>query len=140
MPELKIMRGLPGAGKDTWLKNMIADIWLEDPSYEIVVCSADDFFMQGGKYKFVPWQIGQAHEMCKKKCFSAMKDGKNIAISNTNVRFWEYDLYIDMAEFFGYTVVVHSIFDGGCTNEELAERNLHGVPLEVIERMRNDYQ
>ena len=128
-----IMRGLPGAGKDTYLKDLSKD---ED----FVVCSADDFFMENGSYNFDPRKLGEAHEYCKKKCFGAAKLGKSIAISNTNVKHWEYEFYIMLGEHFGYEVEIHSVFDGGCTDEQLAARNLHGVPVESIARMRENYE
>jgi predicted kinase len=135
MKRMIVMRGLPGAGKDYNL-----DILVGEYKKEVVVCSADDFFMENGEYVFVPWKIGQAHESCKLKCFRAMAEGKHVAISNTNVQKWEYELYLEMAMHFGYEVTVMSIFDGGCTNEELAKRNQHGVPLEAIEAMRDRWE
>lgn len=131
-PKMIIMRGLPGSGKDTLLCTVLPKGG--------VVCSADDFFMEGGEYKFVPWKIGHAHESCKLKCFRAMTEGKHVAISNTNTQKWEYRLYLEMAVHFGYTVEIHNLFDGGCTDAELAERNVHSVPEEVIGRMRQGYE
>jgi len=45
-----------------------------------------------------------------------------------------------MGKRYGYRVAVVSVFDGGCTDEELAERNEHGVPLEGIVKMRERYE
>lgn len=134
-PRIVIMRGLPGAGKDYNL-----EILAGEHLSEMVVCSADDFFMEDGEYKFVSWKKGMAHEACKMKCFKAMIRGVDIAISNTNVCKWEYGMYELMADHFGYEVQIFSIYDGGCSDEELHERNAHGVPLASIKAMRQRWE
>ena len=45
-----------------------------------------------------------------------------------------------MAKELGAELVVHDVYDGGQTDETLAERNVHGVPLEAIQRMRARYE
>ena len=37
-------------------------------------------------------------------------------------------------------VGIIDLFDAGMTDEELAERNTHGAPLEAIQRMRARWQ
>ena len=49
-------------------------------------------------------------------------------------------LELDLAEREGYQVFVISLFDGGCTDEELLHRNTHGVPLQAIQGMRERFE
>ena len=49
-------------------------------------------------------------------------------------------MYLDMAEKEDVPVTVVSLFDNGFTDEELFERNTHGVPLEAIAAMRNRFE
>ena len=44
-----IMRGLPGSGKSTIVRN-IRDKY--QPITDVVVCSADDYFLQEGSYNY----------------------------------------------------------------------------------------
>ena len=59
---------------------------------------------------------------------------------NTNTCHWEYALYTTLARAFGYELEIVDLYDGGCTDEELAARNTHGVPLETISRIRANYE
>jgi predicted kinase len=62
-----------------------------------------------------------------------------IVIDNTNVKKWEYENYVFLAELNGYSVEIVEIpFTESA--EVYHERNTHGVPLEVIQRMMNDYE
>jgi predicted kinase len=125
---MTIMRGLPGSGKSTKARQLADD--------NTVICSADDHFMVDGEYVFNPDQIGAAHQACQDKARKALMDGKDVIIDNTNTQKWEMQPYLDMAAFFKVTLEVVNIFDGGCSDEELVERNSHGVPIEAIRRMR----
>ena len=44
--------------------------------------------------------------------------------------------YILLAKEFNAEFQVIDLFDGGCTDQELFERNVHDVPLETIVAMR----
>ena len=50
------------------------------------------------------------------------------------------EFYVVMARKLNVEIKVIDVFDGGLTDAELAERNAHGVPEEVIGRMRARYQ
>ena len=132
MKRLIIMRGLPGSGKSTYVKDHF-------PHAEI--CSADNFFVErDGVYRFDQSRIGEAHSNCQMRAFSGMVDGlPMVVIDNTSVKAWESELYIEMGNVFGYKVSIIDMFDGGLSNEELAERNAHGVPISTISRMRDNY-
>jgi predicted kinase len=130
MNYILIMRGLPGSGKTTLAKTMTG----------YVRCSADDFFMVEGEYRFDRNLLPEAHKTCRQNVEEALKAGLNVIVDNTNVRLWQMQDYIDVARRYKATIAYVDLFDGGCTDEELASRNVHGVPVENIETMRKYWE
>ena len=99
MKTLHIVRGVPGSGKTTFCKKEL----------HITPYEADDFFMVNGKYEFKPEQLAQAHKYCQTNVEWAMKsDTQYIAVANTFTRVWEMQPYLDLAEKYGYEVVIHT--------------------------------
>lgn len=131
MKNVIIMRGLPGSGKST-LAGLIANEY--SPA---IVCSADHFFQRGFEYKFNPKLIGKAHEACKSDFLEAIEKYKceTIIVDNTNTQPWEWEWYKQQAKKHGYNVSIIRV-DTDLSDEELAARNKHGVPLETIRKMR----
>lgn len=129
MKTLVILRGAPGSGKSTFAE------WIASLSYDAVVCSADDFFYKGSEYKFDASKLKQAHMYCKQKCIDAMEeDCEHIFIANTNTTQREIQPYFDLAEKYGYrvfSIIVESRHNG---------ENVHGVPEETIEKMKNRFE
>ena len=64
---------------------------------------------------------------------------ERIAVHNTFVQSWEIAPYVSLAEKHDYEIRIVDLYDGGLTDEMLYERNVHGVPLEAIQRMRLNY-
>lgn len=131
MAQMIILRGLPGCGKSTVARA------LKVPA---VVCSADDFFMVGGEYHFDPSKIADAHAASQDKCHAALVKGQSVIIDNTCTCRWEMEPYLQMAREHGVEVNVVDLFDGECSDEQLHERNTHGVPLQAIQAMRERYE
>lgn len=136
MKKLVIMRGLPGSGKSTYIKEYTN-------GWNAKVCSADDYFVDTDSvYRFNPTNIDKAHEQCKRLALKYMHDEVPLVfIDNTNTQHWEYQLYIDMAELFGYEVTIKTIGEttiSAC--EEYDKRNVHGVPFEAIVRMAKRWE
>ena len=131
---LRLYRGLPGSGKST-----AADGALLPKSRRSI--AADDFFMRKGKYEFDPSKIAEAHAECQERCKMLLSHGgEDVSVANTFTQRWELQPYLEMAECLGVRVVVLDLFDGGLSDEELAERNTHGVPVEAIAGMRARYE
>jgi predicted kinase len=126
---LYICRGLPGSGKSTVARTLAP-----------VVTEADQFFIRpDGNYDFSPALLGRAHADCLARTRAALAHG-DCAVANTFIRAWEVKPYHDLAAELGAEVVTVNVYDGGLTDEALAERNLHGVPVETIRKMRAKWQ
>lgn len=123
--QLFLIRGLPGSGKSS-----LAD------SLDLPVFEADDFFVHDGVYRFDPGLLPQAHADCQRRAREALEHGLSCVVANTFTQRWEMQPYIEMAEELGARLTVVSVYDGGCSNVELASRNKHGVPLDAIATMR----
>ena len=132
---VKIIRGISGVGKSTYV--MMNEVVAKAEERRIV-CSADDYFVnEQGQYEFDGRKLPLAHQWCWGKFIDAIGEGRNIIVDNTNTQPWEYENYIKLAKLFDYEVEIIHITPKGLTNEELAKRNTHGVPLESIEQMRS---
>ena len=129
--DITLVRGLPGAGKTTYAEKMGRDV---------CVAADDHFYDSAGQYNFDPKLLPDAHQSCQDKARNAMQAGKSVAVHNTFCERWEMEPYLAAAAAAGLTVEVVSVFDGGCTDEQLFKRNTHGVPLETIEAMRERWE
>lgn len=135
MTHIVIMRGLPGSGKSTLARTIAAN----QPAGAAVIVSADDFFVgDDGVYRFNPAQIADAHAQCLARFEAAISDPKVqlVIVDNTNTQRWEFAKYVAPRAGIEASVTIIPVFDGGLTDEELAARNTHGVPVEAIRRMR----
>lgn len=121
---LYIIRGLPGSGKTT-LAHTIADD---------NVCEADDYFINSdGEYVYNRANVPVAHRYCRSKCERLMAQREiTIAVSNTFTRHIEYESYLELADKYDYRVI--KII---CTGNF---KNVHNVPEEVIQRMRDRFE
>ena len=123
MPNAVIIRGIPGSGKST-LANELSQ------SMNARICSADDYHMDAGIYKWKAENVQSAHSWCFDVAKHAMECGRNVIIDNTNTTEWEVNKYRDLALSFGYQVFV-------ITAENWHEgKNTHSVPEETLDKMR----
>ena len=135
---LIILRGLPGSGKTEYIKDYLERHKIFD--YEI--CSANDHFWQGSKYKFNPRELPAAHNACLCETFQAMtRHTECVVVNNPNAQVWEYDHYRKFAKHFGYSVYVIEI---DCPTEEHVEyfyhRCTYKIPREICLSMRNRWE
>lgn len=120
-----IMRGVPGSGKSTWIKNNYPD-----PEYPKMqeIFSADHYHINdAGVYEFKPENIRKAHNHCLIYFtqMSSLGSGTTLIVDNTNIRVWEIAPYYRLAEAFGYDVeIIHVHADPVVA----AKRTIHGVP------------
>ena len=123
--ELYILRGLPGSGKST-LAESLGGYHIEADMY---------FTSDDGEYNFDPTSLPIAHKWCQNMVNEWMdEEVEKIVVSNTSTQEWEMKPYIDMSEEKGYLVfslIVENRHSGD---------NIHGVPSESIERMKNRFE
>jgi len=96
---LIILRGVPGAGKTTFAK------FLESTLPDAIAVSADDWmFAEGQQYS--KDRLSECHGNCESTVEEAMRIGKaTVILHNTATREWEFELYLRLAEYYGYQVV-----------------------------------
>jgi len=125
MRNLILVRGLPGSGKSTLAR-----------LFRGAVHSADDFFVElDGRYVFDPAALPQAHAMCQRKTAASLVHRDVVAVANTFSARWEMEPYFRLANDRARVTVV-DLFDAGLTDDGLAARCIHGVPVEAISAMR----
>lgn len=119
-----ILCGVSGAGKTTYAMKNYPDG---------VGCSADDFFMEAGGYKFNPSKLGEAHGQCLRK-FVVFLTNKVplVVVDNTNTSVIEIAPYAALALAYGYELEIKIL---KVDVETAAARNLHGVPKNAIVKM-----
>lgn len=126
MAKLTLIRGLPGSGKSTRADleaGLTGAIHLEADMYYVGV---------DGVYRFDPNQIHVAHKHCRDACRSLIALGYSVVVSNTFTRINEIQPYKDIAHGFGADFEVIE-----CTG---SYGNIHNVPEETLERMRNRWE
>ncbi|XP_077421360.1 uncharacterized protein n4bp2l2 isoform X2 [Vanacampus margaritifer] len=128
---LILMRGLPGSGKTTMARDLLAT----GPSG--LILSTDDYFAQNGGYRYEPSLLRDAHTWNHRRASDAMHDGRSpVIIDNTNLQAWEMKPYVQMALQRGYRVdFCEPNTSWKYDPYELEKRNKHGVPQEKIAQM-----
>ena len=134
MPSLILIRGIPGAGKTTVAKGIRAMFFNQIPApYPAVHLEADQFFLDAdGVYTYRRELIGEAHQWCQLSTLQAMKNGRNVIVSNTFTRYSEMLPYLHTAKEYDYKVQiieVHGEFE-----------SVHNVPAETVKRMKDRFQ
>lgn len=125
MNELILIRGLCGSGKSTLAKttffdhiNIEADMYFVDPVTNI--------------YNFDATLLYRAHTWCQNQTRSALESGKSVVVSNTFTTMKEMKDYIKMAEELNVPIRAVKVIGNF--------QNVHGVPEEVLNRMRDRWQ
>lgn len=113
-----LIRGLPGSGKSTMAREMLDYRHLE----------ADMYFEVNGEYVYDASKIKAAHDWCVDMAKECLEQGLNVVVSNTFVKNWEMQRYVDL----GYPFKII----------ELQQRwhNIHGIPKDKIEMMAKGWQ
>lgn len=132
-----IMSGISGSGKSTYAEKILTET-------EGIKVSADHYFINRGEYQFQPHLLGQAHADCFRRfidyCQSVVNtpmSNSTLVVDNTNLSVEEISPYVLAAQAFDIAVVVKVITLMPYSVAEMrqcAERNLHQVSLETVER------
>ena len=132
MPDLIIVRGIPGSGKTTFAKECASTYREAGISSEVM--SADDWMVNDeGEYVFDHKRLPECHESCQRMCNLHMVSGTRvILVANTFVRKWEVEPYLCLAKMWGYTVQVYRM-----TGEY---GNVHGVPADKVAIMKSNME
>ena len=139
MYEIILARGISGCGKTTFGSSRLESGNPREHSF----ISADDFFVdEDGNYNFNPQMLPQAHKSCQDRVEYSMlnKLSTRIIVHNTFTQRWEMEPYLQLADEHGYRITVVSLYDGGCSDEELVSRNQHGVDVTGISNMRKRWE
>jgi len=124
MKNLILLRGLPGSGKTTFAK-LLGGEHIE----------ADLYFITDGEYKFNPSKIKDAHEWCQDIVESYLRNEvEQVIVSNTFTQDWEMQLYMDLANKYGYRVTSLIVENRHGSN------SVHNVPEETIDKMKKRFQ
>lgn len=132
MSNVILVRGLPGSGKTTWAER--------EASYaDDIVMSTDDYWLRpDGTYDFNYKLLDTAHKWSRHRflshCSRIWESNKNIYVANTFSQLWEMLPYLEEMRPGQKLQVVH--IQTAYNDEELAERNVHGVPASTIAKMR----
>lgn len=116
--EIILIRGLPGSGKSTIAKQMIGYVHLE----------ADMFLEVGGIYVYDASKVSQAHDWCIASAKTALENGENVVVSNTFVKLWELERYVNLG--FPFRIIE--------ANGKWS--NIHGVSHDKIEKMKSRWE
>lgn len=124
-----ILRGLPGAGKTTWVA--------QNAPKDAVVCSADHWFQKDGQYVFNREQLGDAHRECQVRFEAALANkAETVIVDNTNLVNRDMVFYVEMALIHKYDVEIRTIKVDPTTS---LTRNIHNVPADTIARMQANF-
>jgi predicted kinase len=126
MTTMYLIIGVPGSGKSTKAKELVSQ------NNNICHYEADMFFEQEGNYVFDFTKLCDAHKWCQKKCIEAMKESKDVIVSNTSLSKKERSVYFEMAKRFNYEIVVMTMTGN--------YQNIHNVSKEKIEKMKQRYE
>lgn len=123
---LILIRGIPGAGKSTYAKSILK--LYQDAGKPVCHYEADMYFTNSnGSYVFDPTLLQDAHKWCQASVKHAMENRFSCIVSNTFVKKWELQPYIDMANSLNIPVTIITMSG--------KFKSIHNVPYEKVQQM-----
>ncbi|XP_020803074.1 uncharacterized protein LOC110179811 [Drosophila serrata] len=138
-----IMRGPPGSGKSTLAESLLRQSrLLERHGVQDFVFGTDDYFKSRNGYDFNPTLLPAAHEWNQKRVREkAARGWSPIFVDNTNTMVWEMQPYVQIGVKYGYVLELLEPQTSWCKSaSKLAQKNVHQVPRENIQRMLERYE
>ncbi len=127
MKTLYLVRGVSGAGKSTFAKQLADSMFIY--KYE-----ADDYFYDlAGNYHFNPNLLKEAHEQCQERCRFMLSQGQSVVVSNTSTTEAEVQTYAKIAEETG------AMFVSLVVENRHGNKSIHDVPDSVIQRQKSRF-
>ncbi len=125
--KLTIVRGIPGSGKSS-----LAEKLEKLGKSNTIICEADQFFIEEGKYWFDYKFLGDAHKWCQSKCAYYLFKGYDVIVSNTSIHYKDINTY--------YKIALKYKADFSIVNCTEQYGNIHEVSEDVLERMKNKFK
>ena len=131
-----ILRGISGSGKSTWARKFD-----QEHPREVLIVSADDYFIQFGEYRFEATQLTRAHSSCLSKYMEALADPEEVCdvliVDNTNTQLWELSPYVALAQLHD---TMFEVVEITCSPLVAASRTTHGVSEEQIQKQHDRFE
>lgn len=127
MPTLYLIRGIPGSGKSSLARVLLANQVVDD------CIEADDYFVNDGVYMFNPYKLKGAHAWCQDRTRVILGRGYNLAVSNTSTTEQEVETYRKIAE------ECNAKFISLVVENRHGGENIHNVPEEKIQQMKKRF-
>lgn len=132
-PKLVLMRGMPGAGKTTFVNSWLSTLDLSDT----VVVSADAYFEgKDGHYRFNADDLPAAHAACRRLAEEALGAKKLVIVDNTNMRALDVQDYLRMADGHVLAIDLQPAYRDAV---KCADRGIHAPPAAAL-RMHGTYE
>lgn len=125
---LYLIRGLPGSGKSTFAEKLAYGIHAQHFEHDRYLYTED------GEYLWTEKRMAYAYRQCLRDTEATMVEGEPVVVSNVFPTAKSLKNYRKLAEKYGYrvTYIVVENRRGGV--------NIHNVPEDALEGMRNAFQ
>ncbi len=143
-----VLRGLPGSGKTTFARQLVA--YAREKGIASGICSADDYFVNSaGQYNFCRLWLKTAHNQCREKFYLMLgSDPRNdphgvslIIVDNTNITTSEYrDYKRDALQHHHRFMTIRFACRDEAEAQRQAARSVHQVGVETVIRRFRDFE